>query len=446
VRALQIAYATGQVTPHEVIDGVIERIAARGADAVWISRVPDSELRRQATDLERLGGPHNASGQPLFGIPFAVKDNIDVAGLPTTAACPAFSYRPARSATSVQRLIDAGAIVIGKTNLDQFATGLTGTRSPYGSCESVFGGGLISGGSSSGSAVAVAAELVSFSLGTDTAGSGRVPAAMNEIVGCKPTRGLVSAAGVVPACRSLDCVSVFTADSADAMAILDVLTGFDAQDPWSRYAAVAGPSATIDRVRIALPAPDELDFAGDHAMQAAFEAAVARAATMAAGTTRTTIAPLLEAGQLLYHGPWLAERLSELQEFFTGHRDDVLPITREVIEGGARFSAVDAFRAGHRRKELQRWSEELWQLADLLIMPTVPTTFTIDEIAEHPITRNAVLGRFTQFVNLLDMAAVTVPTGRTSDGRPASVTLIGPAFSDQLLLSVAADLDHRQEQ
>jgi allophanate hydrolase len=310
----------------------------------------------------------------------------------------------------------------------------------------VFGGGLISGGSSSGSAVAVAAGLVSFSLGTDTAGSGRVPAAMNEIVGCKPTRGLVSAAGVVPACRSLDCVSVFTADSADAAAVLDVLTGFDAQDPWSRHAAVAEPSAPIAGVRIALPAPDELDFAGDHAMAAAFKAAGERAATLAAGTTRTTIAPLLEAGRLLYHGPWLAERLSELQEFFTGHPDDVLPITREVIEGGARFSAVDAFRAGHRVKELQRWSEELWRRADLLIMPTVPTTFTIDEIAEQPIARNAVLGRFTQFVNVLDMAAVTVPTGRTSDGRPASVTLIGPAFSDQLLLSVAADLDLRQEQ
>ena len=444
VRELQVAYATGEVTPHEVIDGVLERIAARGADAVWISRVSDGELRRCATDLELLGGPQNAARLPLFGIPFAVKDNIDVAGLPTTAACPAFAYRPGRSAASVQRLVDAGAIVIGKTNMDQFATGLTGTRSPYGSCESVFGGGLISGGSSSGSTVAVAAGLVSFSLGTDTAGSGRVPAAMNGIVGCKPTRGLVSAAGVVPACRSLDCVSVFTADCPDAVTVLEVLAGHDPSDPWSRRAPLIEPIPPTDRVRIALPAPDELDFAGDHGMRAAFEFAVARTA-LAAGTARTTIAPLLEAGQLLYHGPWLAERLCELQEFFAGHRDDVLPITREVIEGGGRFSAVDTFNAAHHLKELERWAEHLWQRADLLIMPTVPTTFTIAQITEQPIARNAVLGRFTQFVNLLDMAAVTVPTGRTADGRPASVTLIGPAFSDQLLLSVAAGLDQRQE-
>ncbi|MGH3547371.1 MAG: amidase family protein, partial [Pseudonocardiaceae bacterium] len=234
IRKLQIAYATEQLRPQQLVDLVLERIAARGADAVWISRWSDGELHRRAADLERIRGERGPSGMPLFGVPCAVKDNIDVAGLPTTAACPAFSYQPTHNAGSVARLIDAGAIVVGKTNMDQFATGLTGSRTPYGVCPSVFGGGLISGGSSSGSAVAVAAGLVSFALGTDTAGSGRVPAAMNGIVGCKPTRGLVSTTGVVPACRSLDCVSIFATDVDDAGAVLAVTRGFDLADAWSK--------------------------------------------------------------------------------------------------------------------------------------------------------------------------------------------------------------------
>ncbi|MDQ4020265.1 MAG: allophanate hydrolase [Actinomycetota bacterium] len=446
---LRTAYATEQLQPQQTVDLVLERLAARGEDAVWISRWPDRELYRQAADLDRIRRERGPAAMPLFGVPCAVKDNIDVAGLATTAACPEFSYRPDRNASCVQRLIDAGAIVIGKTNMDQFATGLTGTRSPYGACESVFGGSkiagtaggnLISGGSSSGSAVAVAAGLVSFALGTDTAGSGRVPAAMNGIVGCKPTRGLVSAAGVVPACRSLDCVSIFTADVDDATTVLDVVKGFDPADPWSR------PGTGDDRYRhqspprLAIPVRTELDFEGDGAMRDAFDAAVAHADGHAGDITPTTIAPLLEAGELLYHGPWVAERLVELEEFFAQHPEDVLPITRQLIEGGRQFDAVATFRAWHRRKELCRWTEQLWQRADLLIMPTIPTTFTVDEIAEEPVRRNTVLGRYTQFVNMLDLAALTVPAGRTADGRPASITLIGPAFSEPLLLSVATRL------
>ncbi len=442
VNELRTAYATEQVRPRQIVDLVLERIAARGDDAVWISRWPDHELHRRAADLDRIRRERGIAAMPLFGVPCAVKDNIDVAGLATTAACPAFSYRPSHNAGCVQRLIDAGAIVIGKTNMDQFATGLTGTRSPYGTCVSIFGGGLISGGSSSGSAVAVAAGLVSFALGTDTAGSGRVPAAMNGIVGCKPTRGLVSTAGVAPACRSLDCVTIFTADVADAATVLAVTRGPDPADPWSRL--VSGDEShdphCHSRFELAVPEPSELDFEGEDAMREAFEAAVARAREHAAETKLTTIAPLLEAGELLYHGPWVAERLAELEEFFAEHPDDVLPITRQVIEGGRQFDAVATFRAWHRRQELHRWTEQLWQRAELLIMPTVPTTFTVDEIAEEPVRRNTVLGRYTQFVNLLDLAALTVPTGRTADGRPASITLIGPAFSEPLLLSVAAQL------
>jgi allophanate hydrolase len=437
VHELQTAYTKEQLRPSQIVDLVLERIAARGEDAVWISRWPDRELHRRATELDRIRRERGTAGLPLFGVPCAVKDNIDMAGLATTAACPAFSYRPARNAGSVQRLLDAGAIVIGKTNMDQFATGLTGTRSPYGACESVFGGGLISGGSSSGSAVAVAAGLISFALGTDTAGSGRVPAAMNGIVGCKPTRGLVSAAGVVPACRSLDCVSIFTADVEDAATVLAVLTGFDPADAWSRPVSGDATYRSHRHSRVVAPAATELDFEGDDAMRDAFDAAVARADGHAGDIMPTTIAPLLEAGELLYHGPWVAERLAELEEFFAAHPDDVLPITRQLIEGGRKFDAVATFRAWHRLQELRRWTEQLWQRTDLLIMPTVPTTFTLDEIAEEPVRRNTVLGRYTQFVNLLDLAALTVPTGQTADGRPASITLIGPAFSEPLLLSVA---------
>ncbi len=437
VRELQVAYATERLSPQQVVDLVLERIADRGEDAVWISRWPDRELHQRAADRDRIRRERGTAAMPVFGVPCAVKDNIDVAGLATTAACPAFSYRPGRDAGCVARLIDAGAIVIGKTNMDQFATGLTGTRSPYGACQSVFGGGLISGGSSSGSAVAVAAGLVSFALGTDTAGSGRVPAAMNGIVGCKPTRGLVSAAGVVPACRSLDCVSIFTADVADAATVLDVVKGFDPADSWSRPVSGDECYSTDRHSRVRLAAPTELDFEGDDGMRDAVDAAGARADEPADEITLTTIAPLLEAGELLYHGPWVAERLAELEEFFAEHPDDVLPITRQVIEGGRQFDAVATFRAWHRLQELRRWTEQLWQRVELLIMPTVPTTFTVDEIAQQPVRRNTVLGRYTQFVNLLDLAALTVPAERTADGRPASITLIGPAFSESLLLSIA---------
>jgi allophanate hydrolase len=412
VHELRAAYATEQLRPQQVIDLVLERIAARGEDAVWISRRPDQELRRQAAELDQIRHARGLAELPLFGVPCAVKDNIDVAGLATTAGCPAFSYQPTRNAHCAQRLVDAGAIVVGKTNMDQFATGLTGTNSPYGAPESVFGGNLVAGGSSSGSAVAVAAGLVSFALGTDTAGSGRVPAAMNGIVGCKPTRGLVSTTGVVPACRSLDCVSIFTTDAADAAVVLDV-------------------------VRVRLAQPTEPNFEGDNAMRTAFDLAVARAEEHIGDLTPTTIDPLLEAGELLYHGPWIAERLTELEAFLAHHPDDVLPVTRQRLEVGWKFSAVDTFRAWHRLRELQRWTEQLWRSADVLIMPTVPTTITMAEAAAEPVRCSTVLGRFTQFVNLLDLAALTVPAGHTTDGRPASITLIGPALSEPLLLSIA---------
>ncbi|WP_433376212.1 allophanate hydrolase [Actinoplanes sp. CA-142083] len=401
---------------HEIVDEVAARLSER--EGVWISTFTRAELHERADAID--------PALPLAGMPFAVKDNIDVAGLPTTAGCPDFAYRPQRHATVVQRLVDAGAIVVGKTNLDQFATGLTGARSPYGSPESVFGGGLISGGSSSGSAVAVASGVVPFALGTDTAGSGRVPAALNGITGVKPTRGLLSTRGVVPACRSLDCVSIFAPDPGTAERVMRVARGLDSGDPWSRD----GRGPLIGEPRIAVP--ESLDFFGDAGQEKSF----------ASWRSHPTvgIGPLLEAGDLLYRGPWVAERLAVLGEFLEKSPGSVLPVTRQVLENGYGYSAVDAFRARHRLQELKAAADRMWDDIDVLVLPTIGTTYTYAEIAEDPIGRNLNLGRYTQFANLLDMAAVTVPNGFTEDGRPASITLFGPAFSDDTLIRLARSL------
>jgi len=436
VAALRAAYQAGRCTPVEVVEEILDRIRARGEDHVWINRMPDDELLRWAAEAD--------IDAPLGGIPFAVKDNIDVAGLPTTAACPDFSYQPRTSAVAVQRLVDAGALVIGKTNLDQFATGLVGTRSPYGACESVYGGGLISGGSSSGSAVAVAAGLCSFSLGTDTAGSGRVPAALNGIVGVKPTRGLLSTVGVVPACRSLDCVSVFAGTVADATTVAELAAG-PPVGAWDRAApgplsAAALSAAGVGGLRLGVPDLDELDFSGDEPMRAAFAAAVARAAALVGTVVPVRLGPFLEAGDLLYRDALVAERLADLGDFLARRPDSVLPVTRQIIEGGARYDAAELFRAQHRLRELNAWAAEVFTGIDALLLPTVPTTFTIAEVQREPIRHNLTLGRYTQFVNLLDLAAVAVPAGSTVDGRPAGVSVIGPAFSDATLAALATAL------
>jgi allophanate hydrolase len=428
--ALPLEGVGGRPDPHDVVDAVLARLAERPDDPAWISLVEPAALRARADELAAL-----PTDLPLYGVPFAVKDNIDVAGLPTTAACPAFAYRPQRDAGSVARLLAAGAIVVGKTNLDQFATGLNGTRSPYGVPESVFGGDLISGGSSSGSAVAVASGVVPFALGTDTAGSGRVPAAMNGIVGLKPTRGLIGTSGVLPACRSLDCVSVFTRDVADAAAVLAVLAGPDPDDPWSRIPRDAAAPA---RPRLALA--DGLDFAGDTAMAAAFAGIAGAAVARAESTVHVPVGPLVEAGDLLYTGPSVAERLAGLEPFLAAHPDDVLPVVRAVVERGRDFTAVDAFRARHRLQELRAGCARIWEHADVLLLPTVPTTFTRTQLAEEPVVRNLVLGRYTQFANLLDLAALAVPAGTTPDGRPVGVTLLGPAFSEARLFTAATEL------
>ncbi len=432
---LGAAYAAGTTTPCDVVDEILRRIDAAGEDHVWISRRGAEDLRAEARAL--TARPVSARG-PLHGIPFAVKDNIDVAGLPTTAACPAFAYRPENSAPVVEHLIAAGAILIGKTNLDQFATGLVGVRSPYGTPRNPFDPAMAPGGSSSGSAVAVAGGLVSFALGTDTAGSGRVPAAFNNLVGLKPTRGLISTSGVVPACRSLDCVSIFALTVADARAVLAVAAGFDAADPYSRaappgFALAQRPPA---RFRFGVPAPAARAFGGDPTPQAVFDAAVARAIAAGGEVEEIDFAPFAEAASLLY-GPWVAERSDALRGIFADHPDALHPVTRQIVGAGFSQGAADLFAAQHRLAALRQVTAPLWQRLTFLLVPSVSRTFSLAEIAAAPIACNSELGRYTNFTNLLDLAAIAIPGGFSPAGFPAGVTLIGPAFHDGVLAAIA---------
>jgi allophanate hydrolase len=423
------------VRPRDVVAGVLDRIAARGDDKVWIRLAPRGALQARAAALERL----EPAGLPLYGIPFAIKDNIDCAGEPTTAGCPDYAYTPDRSATVVQRLVDAGAILIGKTNLDQFATGLVGTRSPYGACASAFDARYVSGGSSSGSAVAVAAGLASFSLGTDTAGSGRVPAAFNNIVGLKPTRGLLSTRGVVPACRSLDCVSIFALTAGDAEAVLNVAADFDPADPFSRRACSARAIPTsLAACRIGVPRDDQLEFFGNREAERLFHAAVAELVGQGARKVEIDFAPFLETARLLYGGPWVAERYVAIREFFDRRAEALFPVTREIIAGAAKFSAADCFAAEYRLQALRREVEPVWRTIDVLLTPTAGTTYTIDEVNANPIRLNTNLGYYTNFMNLLDLAAIAVPAGFQADGLPFGITLAAPAFSDKSLCALGA--------
>jgi len=403
------------------VDGIVERVRAHAeATNAWITLVDRDRLLARARSLP---------DGPLRGVPVAVKDNIDVAGLPTTAACPSFAYVPERSAAAVRRLEAAGALIVGKTNLDQFATGLVGTRSPYGACSSVFGRARIAGGSSSGSAVAVADGVVPLALGTDTAGSGRVPAAFNGIVGVKPTRGLVSAAGVVPACRSLDCVSVFAATVRDGRRALAVLAGRDPDDPYSR---TAPPRPASLPVRLGVPSSCELDGPSALAWSGALEAAACAVDEI----VEVDLEPFLAAGRMLYAGPWLAERYAAV-----GHaldEPDVEPVVREVIGGGAGWSAADAFRAREVLAAIARRAAGTWNGIDALLVPTTPCHPTHEEVAADPIGVNDRLGTYTTFANLLDLCAVAIPADPRPDGLPFGVTLLAPAFADAMLLDLAA--------
>jgi len=428
IAAVRAAY-DGGMTPVDLITEVIRRRDAATDRAVFICETPPEVLRAAA--LAVMAGPRHL---PLWGIPFAVKDNIDVAGLPTTAACPAFAHQPAADATVIARLRAAGAIVIGKTNLDQFATGLNGTRSPYGAPRSVFNADYVSGGSSSGSAVAVASGLCSFALGTDTAGSGRVPAMFNNLVGIKPTPGLVPNTGVVPACRSVDVVTVFAGSVADGVAVRRVMEGHDAADPFSR---VAQPAALPPTLRIGVLAGAEREFFGNPEVEALYDAAIDRAISLGATILPFDYAPFREAAALLYDGPWVAERLAAVEGFFETNEADFDPTVRRIIAGAKGRTAVEAFNGLYRLNAIRQQVAPVWQAVDVLMLPTSPTTCTVADMRADPIARNSQFGRYTNFANLMGLAAIAVPAGFGPSGLPAGITLIGAGFSDDALAPFA---------
>jgi allophanate hydrolase len=429
--SLREAYRSGATTPTQVIREVYRRIYTRGERPVWIHLIPESESLLRAAELGAF-----REDMPLYGVPFAIKDNIDLEGAPTTAGCPEYAYVPARSATVVEKLMAAGAIPVGKTNLDQLATGLVGTRSPYGACSSVFNEAYISGGSSSGSAVAVAAGLVSFSLGTDTAGSGRIPASFNGLVGMKPTKGALSTSGVVPACRTLDCVSIFARTCMEAETIFNVAKGFDLTDPWSREPDQ--PRAwSPDRFRFGVPSPGLLEFFRDESAQPLFEQATARLEALGGTRIQFDFGIFRDAAQLLYSGPWVAERLAAIQDFAAACPEALHPVTAKIIFSAASLTAVDTFKAIYRLAELSRTADSQWKLMDFMLLPTAGNCYTHDQITAEPFAHNTNLGYYTNFVNLLDLAAVSVPAGTRASGMPFGVTVIGPASSDAALLGIA---------
>jgi len=424
----------GRRSAEAVAREALARVQAYEAvqPSVWITRVPAAGVLAQAQAVD----DRVAAGErlPLAGAPFAVKDNIDVAGLPTTAACPAFAYEAAQTAPVAARLIAAGAVLIGKTNLDQFATGLVGTRTPYGACGAVYNRDYISGGSSSGSAVAVAAGLVAFALGTDTAGSGRVPAAFNHLVGLKPTKGRWSARGVTPACRSLDCVTVLASTAAEAALVDDIAAGFDPEDIYSRPAPPAPPRGIGV---IGLPRPDQLDWLGDGEAPHLFRAAVERVRALGLRCVEVDIQPLLDAAALLYDGPWVAERTAAVETLLRTQPRAIEPTVRAILQSGLAISAVEAFRGEYALRAHQRRAEALWAEIDALLLPTTPTTYRIREAMAEPLGLNANLGRYTNFVNLLDMSALAMPAGFRDNATGFGVSFIGPAWADRALLSLA---------
>jgi len=404
-------------------------------DPVWITRIAEDAVLGRARALERCT-PAERAAMPLYGVPFAVKDNIDVAGVPTTAACPAFAYVPERSATVVERLEAAGAILVGKTNLDQFATGLVGTRSPYGVPRNPFDHRYIPGGSSSGSAVAVARGLVTFALGTDTAGSGRIPAGFTGTVGLKPTFGIISAAGVVPACRSLDCVSISASNVDDAQAVLDVAAALDPRDAFSRSRG-AGAEPIPDLFRFAVPRSDQRIFCGDDEARRSFEDALQRLAALGGIPVEVDLGPCFAAADLLYNGAYVAERTAAVGDFAEANPGALLEVTRTIIEGGRRYSAAAAFRAQYRIRELRVQAMAIFARAPLLVVPTAPTIYTLEQVATDPYALNATLGTYTNFVNFFDLCAIAIPSGRYTNGIPIGITLIAPAFADDALARFA---------
>jgi allophanate hydrolase len=432
VAAIVAAHRAGTLSPAETVARSYQRIRDYNDSAVFISLRDEKDALKEAEALSAK----DAGALPLLGVPVGVKDNIDALGMPTTAACPAFSYVPSHDATSVAKLRAAGAIIIGKTNLDQFATGLVGVRSPYGIPNNPIRADLIPGGSSSGSAIAVSVGLVPLALGTDTAGSGRVPAMLTNIVGLKPSLGLISTAGLVPACRTLDCVSVFALTTDDAMTALQVMAGPDGADPFSRNRPLAGMTAFPSPLRLGIPRKGQLIFFGDRASEQAYGEALARWSSLGATLVEFDLEPFYETARLLYEGPWVAERYLVIRNMLASSPDSIHPVTREITAAGARLTAAETFAALYRLQSLRRIAERAFNNIDALVLPTAPTVYSTAQVLANPIELNSRLGTYTNFVNLLDLCGLALPAAMRPDGIPFGITLLAPAGQDALLASI----------
>ena len=429
VAAIVAAHRAGTMTPSQTVARSYQRIREHDDAAIFISLRDERDALAEAA---RLADPT----LPLYGVPVAVKDNIDVKGLPTTAACPAFSYVPAKDSTAVAKLRAAGAIIIGKTNLDQFATGLVGVRSPYGIPKNPVRGDLVPGGSSSGSAVAVSAGLVPLSLGTDTAGSGRVPAMLNNIVGLKPSLGLISNAGLVPACRTLDCISVFSLTVDDALTTLAVMAGPDEADPFSRDRPLAALAAFPAKLKLGIPKGGQLIFFGDREAEKVYGEALKRWRTIGAELVEFDLEPFYETAWLLYEGPWVAERYLVIRDLLASSPDAIHPVTREITIGGARPTAADTFSALYRLQALRRIAARTFAQCDAIVLPTAPTIYSTADVLANPIELNSRLGTYTNFVNLLDLCGLALPAAMRPDGAPFGITLLAPAGRDAELAGI----------
>ena len=441
IKQLLHRYQSGGLDPqkhiHDLLD-VIKHSFHESKDRAWISVATDKQMSEQLSHLELLVKVKGIAHLPLYGIPFAIKDNIDALGWETTAACPDFAFKPKKNATVVQKLIDAGAILIGKTNLDQFATGLVGTRSPYGAVPNTFDPAYVSGGSSSGSASVVARGLVCFSLGTDTAGSGRIPAAFNNIVGTKPTPGLVSTEGVFPACKSIDCVSIMTLTAADADTVLDVMKSNELDRAKEAQFHPTPKQVTSFRKPTRIGVPISCQFLDDGQYQKAFAKAIENAKGLDVEFAQVDIDPFVKAGKLLYDGPWVSERFAVTEDFLKTNPDSFDPSVKQIIQSGASYTAAQGFRAIYQLKELEIEAKKSWAKCDVILVPSAPNHPTLEDLKNHPILKNSELGMYTNYVNLMRLCAVAVPAGFTDKGMPFGITLIAQEGSDTALLKLAA--------
>lgn len=439
------AYRSGDLTPVELVEALYTRLESRGDDGIWISKVPRHAAFQRAAQLAAMSRSE-AAQLPLYGLPFSVKDCIDVAGMTTTAACPAYGYVAAHTNLAVQRALDAGAILIGKTNMDQFATGVVGVRTPYGIARNPFDAAYIPGGSSSGAAVAVSSGLCAFSFGTDTGGSGRVPASYNNVVGLKPSLGLLSRVDMVNASRSFDTVSVFALTADDALKVLETCQACDPRDPYGRVLP-AGASSTISpgaAFTVVVPRGDQREFFSNTEAAVLYEAGLGTLAAMGGRVQEIDFRPFAEASRMMFDGPWLAERYSAVGAFIAAHAGQVDPAVRQVILGSARYTAAEAFEAIHRLSELRRLIQGVFEAAEVLAVPTVGTVYRIDEVLADPIATNASNGYYLNYANMADLAAVAVPNGFLASGVPMGMTLLAPAFSDAMLARLAGEFHARR--